>query len=352
GVSLAVLLHGGGPQGLVPGALNPLKAFSAVPGGSVGIALFFCFWSWVGYETCAVYGEESTDPTRIVPRSVLIAVLAVGALYVFVSWMAVAGNGPARAVHLSRTDALQLFFGITRRFVGVWAFKLFEILIVTGSFACALAFHNTAARYLYALGREAPGARVRRGLGSTHRRHQSPHVASLVQSAVTLGIVAAFFAFSSGGAGPVEYVDLYGLMAILGTALVLICQTLCSLSVVAYFHVRHEHPETASWWRTLVAPLVGAAAMAYVVYLLFANLSFAAGAAASSPVFAATPWIVLAVAALGLVGAEVLRRTDPARHARIGRTVLDTTAAAPGARRTADASPGEVPAAVPGASTG
>ena len=341
-LAFAVLLRGGGPSGLVPGALSPVGAFQSVPGdpsagivGSAAVGLFFAFWSWVGFETSAVYGEESKEPKRIVPRAVLIAVVAVGVLYTFVSWMAVAGNGPAHAVTVARSaDPFGLFLNLARSSVGPGMKDVYQVLLVTGSFACALAFHNTASRYLYALGREAPGAPVRRFLGATHGRHGSPHVASALQTVITATIVLAFFWFAhpTRAVPDVAYSDLYGLMAILGTLLVLICQVLCSLSVVAYFHVRHEHPETANWWRTLVAPILGAAGMAYVVWLLLDNLGFAAGAAASSPVSRAIPWIVGATAVAGVLLALGLRVTRPERYRMIGRTVLeDSTERAVGA---------------------
>src|SRR3712207_1658856 len=68
-MAIAVLFSGGGPDGLLPEAVNPLNAFKDLPaGGGVGlediaagsaaIGLFFAFWSWVGFETTAVYGEE------------------------------------------------------------------------------------------------------------------------------------------------------------------------------------------------------------------------------------------------------------------------------------------------------
>ena len=332
-LGLTVLFKGGGPNGFVPGTLNPLKAFTAAPTdakagivGSAGIGLFFAFWSWVGFETVAVYGEESRNPKKIVPRGTLIAVLLVGAIYIFISWMAIAGNGTAGSLTQSRgSNPFNLFFGITRSFVGVWAEDIYKVLIITGSFACALAFHNTASRYIYALGREAPGAGFRRTLGATHHRHQSPHIASILQSAITVAIVLAFYWLQhpSTAAPDVAYDDVYGLMAILGTMIILICQSLCSLSVISYFHIQKNHPETATWWRTLLAPLVGAAAMGYVVYLLIHNLKFAAGAASSSPVFKAIPYIVIAAFVIGIVFAVVLRRTDPDRYKRMGRTVLE-----------------------------
>src|SRR4029450_2413507 len=52
--AFAVLVHGGGPDGLVIGeTLNPLGAFTSaegIVGASAGLGLFFAFWSWVGFE--------------------------------------------------------------------------------------------------------------------------------------------------------------------------------------------------------------------------------------------------------------------------------------------------------------
>jgi hypothetical protein len=57
-------------------------------------------------------------------------------------------------------------------------------LIITGSFACGMAFHNTTARYMYSLGREKllPPA-----LGRTHKRWHSPHIASVTQLRLLAG---------------------------------------------------------------------------------------------------------------------------------------------------------------------
>jgi len=335
-LSFAVLFKGGGPQGLMPGVLNPLKAFTAAPTdskagivGSAGIGLFFAFWSWVGYETCAVYGEESRDPKRTVPRAVLTLVLLIGGIYTFVSWMAVAGNGTKQVLALSRgSNPFDMFFGITQSFVGVWAKDVYEVLIITGSFACALAFHNTASRYIYALGREVPHKATRNLLGNTHDKHKSPHVASIVQTVITVAIVLGFYWFQkpSSAAPDVAYDYVYGLLAIFGTMIILACQSLCSLSVISYFHILKKHPETASWWRTLLAPLVGAVAMGYVIYLLIKNINFAAGAASSSPLLKATPYAVIGLFVVGLIFAAYMYIRRPDEYAQMGRTVLEETA--------------------------
>jgi hypothetical protein len=104
-------------------------------------------------------------------------------------------------------------------------------------------------------------------------------------------------------------------------------QAICSISVIWYFHGA-KHPEgsplaaTRSWWRTLLAPAVGALGMAYVIYLLFSHLSFAAGAAASSPVYKITPYLVIGTGVVGVAAGLILRAVNQARYQQIGATVL------------------------------
>ncbi|RJL32254.1 APC family permease [Bailinhaonella thermotolerans] len=321
--AVVTLFTGGGPDGLMGHTLNPANAFTVtgLEAGSVGLGLFMCFWSWVGFESTAMYGEESRDPKKIIPKATIVSVVGIGLFYVFVSWMTVAANGAAESVKVAAgKDPAQLFFGPTESLVGGWAVTLFQILIMTGSFACAMAFHNCAARYLYAIGREDLIPGTRRTLGATHPVHKSPHIAGFVQTAIATVLVLAFFAADMD---PV--VHLYTLLAVLGTMAILIVQTLCSFSVISYFHVRRKHPETASWWRTLLMPLAGGLSMAYVVFLLFDNQEAAAGAASGTLFFRLIPWIVLAFAALGAGLALYLKARDPEKYQIIGRIVLEDT---------------------------
>ena len=123
---------------------------------------------------------------------------------------------------------------------------MFNILLCTGSFACGMAFHNCASRYLYALGREGLSKGLQKTIGATHPKHGSPHIASFVQSGITLVLILAFLA-----AGMDPYVHMYTLLAILGTMAILIVQSLCAFAVIAYFHFRKNHPTSKHWFRTL-----------------------------------------------------------------------------------------------------
>ncbi|MET8249420.1 APC family permease [Streptomyces sp. NPDC005202] len=314
-MSVSVALHGGGPQGIPLESVNPVNAFKGV---SPGLGLFFAFWSWVGFESTAMYGEESRNPKKIIPRATMISVIGIGLFYVFVSWMAIAANGPAQSVKLAQTSAFGLFFNPTERFVGHWAVVLMQWLMISGSFACGMAFHNCAARYLYAIGREGVFPRLQRTLGRTHPVHGSPYVAGFVQTGISALIIGLFWA-----AGKDPYTGMYVLLAILGTMAILVVQATCSFAVVAYF--RSHHVEHGHWFRTLVAPLFGGVAMIAVVFLLVSNLDTAAGVESHSLLLRMTPWIVLGVFALGVGLALYLQRRDPNRYALIGRTVLEET---------------------------
>ncbi|NUS08336.1 MAG: APC family permease, partial [Nonomuraea sp.] len=316
-VSVVTLLHGGGPDGLMADTLNPANAFTVtgMEAGAVGLGLFMCFWSWVGFESTAMYGEESREPKKVIPIATLVSVVGIGLFYTFVSWMTVAANG-LKAPRIAADQFAEIFFIPTKEMLGSWAVNLFQILILTGSFACSMAFHNCASRYLYALGREDLVPGTARTLGRTHAKHGSPHVAGFVQTGVSVLLVLLFFF-----AGMDPYVHIYTLLAVLGTLAILIVQTLCSFSVIGYFHVRKKHPETANVWRTLLAPLVGGLMMAYVVLLLFQNQEAAAGPAAESALFTAIPWIVLGLAIAGATLALYLKSRKPEKYALIGRIV-------------------------------
>ncbi|MBI3214575.1 MAG: APC family permease [Mycobacterium sp.] len=332
-MALSVLVTGGGPQGWSWGSLNPLNGFHSLSGevagadgsmmavaGSAGVGLFFAFWSWVGFESAAMYGEESRNPKKIIPIAVVSSVIGIGVFYVLVSWLAIVGTGPQNAIALAQDSATagNIFFNPVQQHLGQWAVDLFKILLMTGSFACGMAFHNCAARYLYALGRENVIPGMRKTIGATHAVHGSPHIAGFVQTGFAT-VVVLFFAFT----GRDPYTGLYGLMALLGTTAIMIVQALAAFSVISYFHVHKQHPETAHWFKTFLAPLLGGLGMLYVIYLLAKNASFAAGSASTDWVFAAIPYVVAVVGIGGVLLAVYLKYRSPDHYSELGRTVLE-----------------------------
>src|SRR6202042_2341450 len=165
--------------------LNPVNAFKSFPAdgkliaaGAIGIGLFFAFWSWVGFEMAPNYGEESRDPKRIVPRALYISVIGLGIFYAITSWASLAGYSTTKAaIRQSQTNAAQYYLTPATQYAGHWVSSVMSYLIITGSFACGMAFHNTTARYMYSLGREGL---LPKPLGRTHPKFKSPYIASVV----------------------------------------------------------------------------------------------------------------------------------------------------------------------------
>jgi amino acid transporter len=258
-------------------AINPVNAFKGFPAshglaaGAVGIGLFFAFWSWVGFESAPNYGEESKDPKRIVPRALYISVIGLGVFYTITSWAPFSGYSTVHAaVAQAQTNSAQYYIGPANAIAGHWVGSLLSYLIITGSFACGMAFHNTTSRYFYSLGREGL---LPRALGETHNRWKSPHVASFTQSVIAALIVIGFAVFvGSNDPNTQAYLQLYGLMAVMGVIVILAVQALVSLSILVYFE--RQHPDEVHWWKTRLAPAISFVSQFFVIYLLFKNILF------------------------------------------------------------------------------
>jgi amino acid transporter len=305
------ILFQGGKSGISLEPINPLKAFE---GAAPGIGIFFAFWSWVGFEATANYGEESRDPKRIIPRATYIAVIGLGIFYSFTVWMVISGWGLGAAIKNAAASPATFFYPPTTEFSGQFVKDLMEIVIVTGSFACAMAFHNTVSRYFFAMGREGV---THRAHGRTHPRYGSPYIASLTQTGIALAVVGIFAILKRD-----PFLELYGWMAILATLTVLVIQSLCCLAVINFF--RTQYPDEMHWWRTVVAPLIAFAGQVVVIYLLLSNLDFVSGGHALFVQL--IPWIVLAVFLIGIVFASYLKRRAPDRYERLGRITLEGAA--------------------------
>jgi amino acid transporter len=294
----------GGSSGQMLSAFNPAE-WSAAP--AVGIGFFLAFWSWIGFETTAIYGEETKDPKESVPRATYIAVLTLGVFYTFAAYAGLVGfgeNSPARAGSLID----QYFFRLADLYSLPFVSTAMDFLVVSGFFACSFAFHNNAARYFYSLGRDGILPRL---LGRTHHRHKSPHIAAGVQAAVAITTVAVF---AIGGADPILHLGTW--LPIFCTLAVIVVQLLVSVAVIGYFNrVGRETP--GDYLKTLGAPLLGAIAQAVIIWLLLRNLTFLAGA--DVLVVKLIPLYVAVIALGGFAYALWLRSSAPARFATIGK---------------------------------
>jgi amino acid transporter len=324
--NLVVFGDGGGSDGIQFESLNMFQLTDPGVGLAAGVGLFMAFWSWVGFEAAPNYAEESKDPKKIIPRATLISVIGLGILYVITS-LAFVSAFPEDTLVKDAQNPAGPFFVAMEQYGTEWLKTLMQVLILTGSFACAMAFHNVAMRYFYALGREGI---LPRSFGRTHPTHKSPYVASLAQTGFAVALVlvwgiAAGFAFAD--ANDTAYVRIYVMMAVQGVVWVMTIQAVCALAVILW-HRRHKHPD--SWVIVTLCPIIAIAGQVFALYLLFANIDVLAGTIGYVDLIA--PIAVVGVVA-ALVYAFALKRSNPKKFDTIGRMIDEGAIEEPSAAR-------------------
>ena len=352
--SLTVLFKGGGPGGIVWSALNPAGIFSGGAGvngaarvfgaSAAGVGFFGAYWSWVGFEMAPNYAEEARNPKKMMAYAIYISCIGLGVVYTFWSWMLVSAYGNTKdqwpwavstaygiktapaSVGLPKGNYANVFYPVTQQFVGVWMKDLFEILIITGSFACSLAFWNTSNRYLFSMGREGIFPRI---LGRTHSTHKSPFVATIC-TAVFCVIMTLLFATGLVGSGqrhdlgigvsnPLVALSQIGTwLPFQGNLLLFPIMALCSIAILVYF-VRDAR-DGFHWFKTLVAPILGAATIIFAVYLMISNRAALTTGSNTGWVFA-SPFIALAIFLVGCLLGWGYKRWSRSRYDAVGKFV-------------------------------
>jgi amino acid transporter len=316
---LLVFGGGGSSDGIQVQSLNPFKLTDTggIPGSAglaAGVGLFLAFWSWVGFEAIPNYAEESKDPAKIVPRATLFSVVGLGIGYCITS-LAFVSAFPESTLIKDAQNPDGPFFVAMRDFGTNWLATVMQVLILTGSFACAMAFHNVAMRYFYAMGREGI---LPKAFGRTHPTHKSPYIASIAQTVFAIALVLAWGAGSGFGfkdAFDTAYVRIYTMMAVQGVVWILAIQATCALAVILW-HRRHKHPD--SWLVVVLCPIIAILGQLFAIYLLFKNIDTLAGTIGYVDLIA--PIAVIGVA-VGLIYAVVLKRSNRAKFDVIGRMI-------------------------------
>ena len=261
------------------------------------------------------YAEESRDPKRTIPQSLLISVIGLGLFYIIVSWCAVSAfPTPADMAAMAYSNGVDFFLAPIKTLVGGWAFELMSLLILTSSFACGMAFHNTTARYIYSLGREGVLPKV---VAETHDHHKSPHKASIVQSVLAaLWVVLYGLGYGFDDPSGQAWLGVYTLFAVLGTGLLLVLQAVVSVAIIMWFRKNGG----GSTFSTVIAPAVSVVVQLWLVYTLIANLATLGG---TNSFATSIPYIGLAIIVVGLVWGVVLKRVNPVGYGNIGHMVND-----------------------------
>jgi len=316
--AIAVFVKGG-PEGVNFGAsFAPGAVIAGGIAGTAGIALAFAFASYIGFEATAIYGEESREPKKTVPRATYTAIILIGLVFAFVTFAMVTAMGSSTVVDqvLERSaidgepllDPAAVLFSIGSEYVGEWMGTVMSWLVLSSLFAALLAVQNSSARYFFAMGRA--GVFSKR-LDHTNR-FGAPGNGSIAVSIITAIVVAIFVILSLD-----PILNLFYWASAVAVIAIVLVEILVSIAVIAYF--RKTKADTRVW-HTMIAPILAIMGLVLGLYLLMSRFAIFAGTAAegtdpTQQAWALNPlgWVlVLSPFGIFIVGLIVgaLRRKD------------------------------------------
>lgn len=294
------------------GSHNTLSVFAVHTGnehglGSVFAGMIYTILAFIGFEAAAPIAEESRNPRRTVPFAIIASALGVGLFYLLVYYGATVDFG----VH-SMSKFAEFNGGDPFRALGnkVWggAGILVLLAVLNSILACCNGSTNAGSRMAFALGRTGI---LPRGLARTHPRYQTPAVAVVVLTTLTI-TVALVVGFATSG--PLD------VFAVFGTALTIVFVPI--YVVTALGSGTYYWKERRSEFKVilhLIVPLV-AAAIFIPVEIASLGIDFAGlGIAPVTGPARAGLWLALAWMLLGAAYLVYLKARDPDRVHALGK---------------------------------
>jgi amino acid transporter len=253
----------------------------------VGAILAIAVLGFTGFESAVVFSEEAKDARRTIPAATYLAVAVIAVLYGASAWAMTVAAGPDHIVQAAHDQGPDIVFTLAATHLGHTAGVLGHVLFSTSILAAAISFHNTIARYVFALGREHALPPV---FGRTSTSG-APRAGSIAQTVIGLLVIAGF---AVSGADPV--VSLFYVASTSGALGILLLLFLAGVSVLGFFGADHRGENA---WRTRIAPALSLAGLAVMVALVLANFATLLGVEESSPLRWGVP---AAFAITGLAG--------------------------------------------------
>ncbi|GAA2907112.1 APC family permease [Streptosporangium fragile] len=222
--AVAVLVRSGGRTL----SLAPLS-FPDTPEGlqPVFLAFVFAVLLFTGFESAAPLAEETADPRRAIPRTVLWSTIVVGLIWAFVAYAMVVGWGVERIGDIVSAD--NPFFTLADGVAG-WAWLLLAFALLNSALGAALAGQNAGARVMYALGRSGI---LPRGLARIHPVHQTPATALILTTLLNVAVCLGLGTWL----GPIGGFTFIGLFITLG---VIVVYSLGNIAVIGLYWRRYR----------------------------------------------------------------------------------------------------------------
>ncbi|RNB89546.1 APC family permease [Brevibacillus fluminis] len=232
-LSIKGVTHGMG-MGTLLSALpfyNQDVPFSFVMAGASILCL-----SFLGFDAVTTLSEETVNPKRTVPRAIFLVAFIGGALFTFVSYIAQIVYPDFNSFKVVDSAA----FEIAEHIGGTVFASLFLAGMITSTIGSGMSSHASAARLLFAMGRES--VLPKKWFGYIHPKFQTPSlniiligVFSLAALVLDLSTAASFINFGA-----------------------LVAFTFVNLSVIAHYYVRQKERGAKGFFQNVLLPVIGA----------------------------------------------------------------------------------------------
>jgi amino acid transporter len=247
-IILGKLAFGGAPAGR---GLS-LDVFSPPPGttlSTIALASVFGFLSYAGFESAGSLGEESTDPRRMIPRS-MAAAIAFGAIfYVLCIAVQTLGFGTDAAGVRAFAASPAPLGELAKSYVGTGMADVLNLAAIISAIGAGLGCASVAARMLFALGRDRLLDERLAAVSPTG----APAGGLAFVMALDLVILVVF------GVARAKPFNVFFYFATIGTLSLLAMYVLTNVAAARFLAARGARAE-------LVLPVAGIAVAGYVLY--------------------------------------------------------------------------------------
>lgn len=237
---------------------NAARAFDFPPGAftlshgfftGLGGALLVATYDYWGYYNVCYLGDEIKDPTRNIPRALLLSILFVACLYLLMN-LCILAVVPWRDMLQAgqNNSGLYVVSVFMQRIYGLWAARLVTGLVIITAFASVFSLMLGYSRVPYAA---ALDGNYFKAFAKVHPVYRFPNV-----SLLSLGAVAAAFCF-------LRLRDAIAALVVIR----LILQFLVQAVGLIVFRIRR--PEVPRPFRMWLYPVPALVAIAGFIFILF-----------------------------------------------------------------------------------
>lgn len=269
-LSAVILARGGARPNGVDFSVFTASGVSvaAVLGGVV--AAFLC---WAGFEACVSMGEETDQPQRNIPRTLIGTLALTGALFVAVMFAQTVGFGTDTAGLKAFADAENSLGDLAQLYLGETFSLLISFTAVVGAFGCHMATATTSGRLIYAFARDGLGpkplAHVDPGTGTPRRASWA-----VVALAVAVSAVSGPTLSLGGPAG--SSTSTYFVFGILGSVCLMVCYLLVEAAAM-WFTAAPRFASLHGGENRTAGVLLPGAGVAFIAVVLWFSVKDAGG---------------------------------------------------------------------------